>query len=532
MNRLWPVAVALVWAIGPAAWAGERPARDPSIGTLADWHRNSKRATVRDGMLYLDSLQPRGQVRMFRREQAWANVRLEVEFRAEAVGTGVRAVGLVFGSTDSLTYHYVHIDRRNAVLCRSTAEKSWTEIMRRHVPRDEDGRWYTARVETVGTQIKVFFEGKLLYVAKSASLKPGLVGVYAGQARAWVRRVAATGKPARLAKPWQLVKVPEHHVVVCEDAGAGGYEAFPDVCRLKDGRLLAVFYAGYGHVSRPNARLPKGGRVCGCFSADEGRTWGEPFVVVDLDEDDRDPSVTQLPDGTLLCNFFQGREVGRVFVVRSTDGGKTWDAKPVVVEPPPGLDKIYCSTRIFRLPDSTLLLPVYGRTKGVKNYASAFIRSTDGGKTWGDGALVRDDRSHSYGHCEPAVERLPDGKLVCHLRPCMCQTESTDNGRTWTPPHRLGFRGDAPDLLLTSGGVLLSAHRHPGTSLHYSLDGGKTWSENVRLDVVGGAYPSLVERTDGTVLCVYYEEGRGSNIRACRLRVTRDGVKPIPFDTP
>jgi len=29
------------------------------------------------------------------------------------------------------------------------------------------------------------------------------------------------------------------------DAGAGGYEAFPDVCRLSDGRLMAVFYAGY-----------------------------------------------------------------------------------------------------------------------------------------------------------------------------------------------------------------------------------------------------------------------------------------------
>jgi len=25
---------------------------------------------------------------------------------------------------------------------------------------------------------------------------------------------------------------------------AGGYEAFPDVCRLSDGRLMAVFYAG------------------------------------------------------------------------------------------------------------------------------------------------------------------------------------------------------------------------------------------------------------------------------------------------
>ena len=62
-------------------------------------------------------------------------------------------------------------------------------------------------------------------------------------------------------------------VHVCTDAGAGAYEAFPDVCRMADGRLLCVFYAGYGHVALPNAQLPLGGRVVGCYSSDEGRTW-------------------------------------------------------------------------------------------------------------------------------------------------------------------------------------------------------------------------------------------------------------------
>jgi len=483
-------------------------------------------------MLSLDSLLQREQVKMFRKDQAWADVTLEVEFRVEPVGRGVRAVGLIFGSTDGLTYHYVHIDRRSAILCHSTPEKMWNELKRRRITRQEGGGWYTARVETAGSQIKVFFGGKLLYVVKSNALKPGLVGVYSSQGRVVVRRVTATGKRARLPVQWKLRERPKHYVMVCEDAGAGAYEAFPDVCRLADGRLLAVFYAGYGHVSHPNAKLPKGGRVSGCFSSDEGRTWGKPFVVVDTPKDDRDPSVTQLPDGTILCNYFQGPPVWRVFVVRSTDGGKTWSTDPVKVDPPPGLDQIFCSARILRLPDGTLLLPIYGHTKGIKPYASAVMRSTDGGKTWGDGTLIKDDRTHSYGHCEPALVRVPDGTIISHLRPCMCQTESTDAGRTWTTPHKLGFRGDAADLLLTSKGILLTAHRHPGTSLHYSLDHGKTWSANVKLDTVGGAYPSLVERKDGTVLCVYYEEGGGSSIRACRIRVTPTEVKVIPFETP
>src|SRR5438445_13060580 len=72
---------------------------------------------------------------------------------------------------------------------------------------------------------------------------------------------------------------------------ANDYSAFPDVCRLKSGELLCVFYAGYGHVSHPNAQHPNGGRVCAVRSADEGKTWSAPWTVVDTPDDDRDPSV-------------------------------------------------------------------------------------------------------------------------------------------------------------------------------------------------------------------------------------------------
>ena len=98
---------------------------------------------------------------------------------------------------------------------------------------------------------------------------------------------------------------------VCEDAGAGGYEAFPDVCRLSDGRLMAVFYAGYGHVAMPNEQLPKGGRICYCTSADEGHTWTKAQVLYDGPDDDRDPSIVQLKSGRLVCNFFSLAQVRR-----------------------------------------------------------------------------------------------------------------------------------------------------------------------------------------------------------------------------
>src|SRR5512136_2324920 len=83
-------------------------------------------------------------------------------------------------------------------------------------------------------------------------------------------------------------------VYVCEDAEAGGYEAFPDVCRLQDGRLMAVFYAGYDHVSMPADRLPRGGQIAYCTSDDEGSTWSKHALLYDGPHDDRDPSIVQL----------------------------------------------------------------------------------------------------------------------------------------------------------------------------------------------------------------------------------------------
>jgi len=37
--------------------------------------------------------------------------------------------------------------------------------------------------------------------------------------------------------------------------GGRAYEAFPDVCRLSDGRLMCVFYAAYDHVGLPQRAL-------------------------------------------------------------------------------------------------------------------------------------------------------------------------------------------------------------------------------------------------------------------------------------
>jgi len=87
----------------------------------------------------------------------------------------------------------------------------------------------------------------------------------------------------------------------------GDYEAFPDVCRMANGDLYVVFYAGLGHVTNPSAERPKGGAIYGLRSSDQGATWSEPILVVDTGEDDRDPHVTQLSNGDLIVSYFTSR---------------------------------------------------------------------------------------------------------------------------------------------------------------------------------------------------------------------------------
>ena len=130
---------------------------------------------------------------------------------------------------------------------------------------------------------------------------------------------------------------------------------------------------------------------------------------------------------------------------------------------------------------------------------------------------------------ETDILELRNGNLFAAERAdqnrSMAAALSTDHGRSWSVSKSLGFPGHCPYLLRTRENIILLAHRVPNTSLHYSLDECATWSENVVIDNVIGAYPSMVNLRDGTVLVVYYEEGQGSSIRAKRFRASPKGIE-------
>jgi len=343
---------------------------------------------------------------------------------------------------------------------------------------------------------------------------------------AWCRAEGVQTTPA----PGAAEALPQSWVTVISDAGAGGYEAFPDVCRTADGQLLAVCYAGYGHIAMPDARLPKGGRLSGCFSDDEGKSWSAAFTLFDGPYDDRDPSVTRLKDGRLACTFFTlkprpngqaGYEPLGSFIVTSSDNGKTWETEPRLIA-----KEYYCSSPLRELSDGRLALGLYAENEKAAWGAATF--SDDGGKTWCKPIDMPTGGQRL--DAETDLIQLKDGRLFAALRgqTLSAWSASEDGGKSWSEAQPFGFPGHCHYLHRAPDDIILMAHRLPDTSLHYSLDECKTWSTNVVVDAVFGAYPSMVTLKDGSILIVYYEEGTGSSVRAKRFRATRQGITWLP----
>lgn len=311
---------------------------------------------------------------------------------------------------------------------------------------------------------------------------------------------------------------------------AASYQAFPDVCRVHNGDLLCVFYAGYGHISLPNSDYPRGGRICMVRSRDEGRNWSQPQVLYDGPDDDRDPHIAPLGDGTLVCSFFTYRQndTGVAFdtqVVFSSDGGQTWSKRPRTVAV-----GYACSAPVREVSPGRCLLGVY--TEDRRATFAAVTASHRGGRIWEPPVWLSYNSPSLPDGTETDIVRLMNGSLMAVIRSDKVNMHfsiSKDDGRTWSPVQDIGFPGHAPHLTRLSTGEILLTHRLPHTALHVSRDEGRSWQGPYVLDEVIGAYPSTVELRDGSVLVVYYEEGEGSAVRAMRLRVLKEGIERLKW---
>lgn len=361
--------------------------------------------------------------------------------------------------------------------------------------------------------------------------------------------------------------------------GYGGFVGWESPVILNNGDWLVGFNAGYWHASAPTPLhypaktleeyyklgLPKGivaptgGRALIIRSRDQGKTWSQPATLVDTPADDRHPAFVELRDGTLLCSFFsymgepengnlsQAPELAaRVHLIRSFDGGRSWEAKPRRVQTPFLYDET--DGPLIRLKDGSVLMAINGRPQSGPPDQAAVLRSTDQGRTWNLLATIQ--ASHDLQ--EITVAELPDERLVLMARPEGDISWSEDHGHTWTPPVTFGMRMFAPSLYVLRDGTLVCLHGsyapgHGGLRLIFSTNGGLTWTAPAKdhgflVDQAYG-YGKAAELPDGSLFITYLatgghrtEDARNNSIRCIRLRVRPDhtgiDLLPAPNRTP
>ncbi len=288
-------------------------------------------------------------------------------------------------------------------------------------------------------------------------------------------------------------------------------------------------------------------------SFDGRKTW-EPWSAPV--EPVTEGTATQLPDGRILIfDVYAYHRANKIFVGKrwvSKDGGRTLTGpEPTRVtlthakvdgmvddrgEP---ISRLYIRRSVQRLPDGTLLATGYGRFEednvpvdylpAMKQTRCYLLRSGDEGLTWDYVTTIATPPMNQEGFGEPVLLRLTHGpragRLICQMRTgretAVAQSESDDDGKTWTKPHFLSWAfgrfgrtrdiiGVDPDLTEMSDGTLVMGYGHKpdyrdnGNFVAFSLDQGATWTEETRISTeMTRAYVGVRETSPGHLYVVY-----------------------------
>ena len=218
-----------------------------------------------------------------------------------------------------------------------------------------------------------------------------------------------------------------------------------------------------------------------------------------------------------------------VYTAISRDDGYTWEPAKFVME------RAATAGGVVELDDGSILMPMDGPLDGHPS-AVWVMRSTDGGETWQrHGMVTPGDGDLTFGE----LRLLPMGgsRVLGGLRTQEANfyvSRSEDGGATWTAPEETPVycRGSSPfDLLMLDDGRVLATygHRRPpyGIRACLSEDGGRTWDTGnevvLRDDGIGRdmGYPSSVQLPDGSILTTYYwhDESQIRHIRSLKWRV-------------
>lgn len=228
------------------------------------------------------------------------------------------------------------------------------------------------------------------------------------------------------------------------------------------------------------------------YSNDRGKNWQGPYKLPTYDRTGIAARTDYIVNGKhdlmafITAHKVNGRE-GRVFAVRTTDGGRTWNFVSWIGPEPNGFSIMPSSVRI----SDSRIITTLRRKEGEQHWIDEWA-TDDNGATWRFVNRPAPSTGGSVGN-PPTLIKLKDGRLSLIY----------------------GYRS-APY----------------GIRARLSGDNGLTWSEETVLRNDGGCwdlgYPRSIQRPDGKVVAVYYFNEAPDRERFIAATIWDPGIGSVP----
>jgi len=340
------------------------------------------------------------------------------------------------------------------------------------------------------------------------------------------------------------------HIKIYDDSMY--YSAFPSIIKKHDGELLLAFRrAPNRKISYTTHTDPESNLVM--LRSRDGINWSKQPELIYAHPlgGSQDPCLLLLKNGTILCasylwSFFSLDEIEKYkqqqcyiiqnslfnavfmggYIVRSSDGGKTWQYS----EQPPYIDanllRTHSGDRIPAYNRGAMYqdengrvywaVAVYDSLNPVKSSVYLIV-SDDNGITWNLYGKITSDPMQEFEFNETSVYKTPNGDIIAFIRGNTGRAyvaRSKDGGKNFEHQEDTGFHAQPMNVLrLPDNSVLLTyGYRRPPYGIRAKILNAECTNFKEAEEIIlrndgdggdiGYSWPVLLD--DGKVLVVYY----------------------------
>jgi len=401
----------------------------------------------------------------------FVDVDVQVRFKIDPAGRGVRAAGIVFKAVDDQHLFFAHFDSRNnqVLVSRWSGRTGWRHLARLSKVGLKQSVWHMGRVRCAGRKAAVYLDGRRLGIADGVSQLPGRVGLRTGQGRVrfrdWsVKSTPAPHAQARATAVWWDAAWRRRIPITITEKGHGDRWAALLTVRLspgtgtRGGTDIALTDAAGRRVPCRVRWLPAAGRQgpLAEVTFPARVAWMDHaryYAYFDNPRARRDTSkelaidtidLSALTPDSLAANW--SGHAGSWQIKPMSRPERNDSARPAVES-----DRHVAFPGICRTQTGALVVVYregYSHASGQPDDGRVMlVRSPDKGKTWSQPVVVQDDPGADDRNA--AIECMADGTLCLiwdkygtgrYPKPghhWAWMRTSTDEGRTWSEPAKV-----------------------------------------------------------------------------------------------